>query len=33
MLRRAFISLVVGGPIVAWAGGGKTVELDITGMT
>jgi hypothetical protein len=33
MLRRALLTLVLLAPVVAWAGGGKIVELDITGMT
>lgn len=34
MLRRSILGLVLATtPLLGWAGGGKTVELDITGLT
>jgi hypothetical protein len=33
MLRRVLLALALLAPIAAWAGNGKTVELDITGLT
>ncbi len=34
MLRREVLALALTTvPLLGWAGGGKTVELDITGLT
>jgi hypothetical protein len=33
MLRRELLAFVLLAPIAAWAGSGKSVELDIIGMT
>ncbi len=33
MLRRTLLTFTLLAPVVTWAAGGKTVELDITGLT